>query len=214
MQNLPLIDKSTEKQITELITKFVWNGRRPKIRNEVLSLEKSQGGRKLVNARIKDQAMKVDWVKRIYTSNDPVLAELAYYHINSKIRNGILWECNFASKDVELFNCRSQFWNDLLKIWAKYNFRTPQSVEEILNQTLWYNSHIKIEDKFLDMWKLYQHGIIYVKDLWFGPEMMKHHQFRQVHGNIISLLQYNALMDALPRQWRKIKVEQGEGARC
>ena len=53
MQQLPLMSKKVIAEITMLITKFVWNGRKPKIQNSILTAEKQLGGRKDKDIKIK-----------------------------------------------------------------------------------------------------------------------------------------------------------------
>ena len=64
MQTLPIISKTLENKINALISKFIWNARRPKIRLEVLCSTKQEGGLKLVSIADRDKSLKTEWVKR------------------------------------------------------------------------------------------------------------------------------------------------------
>ena len=124
MQNLPIISKSIEAGVKEMITQFIWNGRKPKIRTHTLMLNKQDGGRKLVNLRLRDKSLKVEWIKRIHT--DSTLAYMAYYFINKRFKNILFWGCIFSVKDcIAFFSC-NKFWNDVLKTWAECNFYQPK----------------------------------------------------------------------------------------
>ena len=144
MQLLPLISKGTAKQINRIITEFIWNGRKPKIRNEMLMLKCSQGGRKLVDIVQRDASQKVSWVPRLIDTKDAVMKALAHYHINAKVSNELFWECNISKKDVHTLGCKSRYWQDLVSTWAKIHHYSPEEPEDIAKQVLWYNSFIKV----------------------------------------------------------------------
>ena len=135
------------------------------MRHEVLTGNKENGSGRLVNLAKRDRALKIEWIRKINTLDDPVLNFLAQYHLGLKIKEPVFWECNFCENDVHMFNCKTKFWEDLLKAWAEYNYSTPQTLEEILNQVLWYNSNVKIAGRFVMNEKMYGKGVIYVKDL-------------------------------------------------
>ena len=62
MQNLPLMSKSLIAKIKQLLSKYIWNACRPKIRNEILTYHTLNGGRKLVNLEMRDMAVKIEWI--------------------------------------------------------------------------------------------------------------------------------------------------------
>ena len=65
LQVLLLMSKTVLGQINRIVSRFIWNTRKPKMRNEQLYLEYDEGGVKLSNIEIQDQALKCDWVRKI-----------------------------------------------------------------------------------------------------------------------------------------------------
>ena len=107
MQMVPTVSSEQEKVI-KLITQFIWNGRKPKIRNNVLCLNKHDGGRRLANLMTRDKSLKIQWLNRLSGANiDPVIATLAYYFLNTKIKNTLFWECNLAIQDIKQFEIKN-----------------------------------------------------------------------------------------------------------
>ena len=94
MQVLPLLSNQTQQKIVKMISEFIWNARKPKIRYETLCLAYEEGGRKLSNIVLRDQALKVEWIRCIVQCEDKTMAWLALYHLKCKIKNEIFWECN------------------------------------------------------------------------------------------------------------------------
>ena len=201
MQQLPLLSSQTTKELERLVTEFIWNGRKPKIRLEMLMLKNEQGGRKLTNIRERDKSQKVMWIQRVADNTDPVLKYLAEYHMNVKIDYEIFWECNIAPDDCGNLNCKSQFWKDLMYAWACYNHSRPTEIDEICNQVLWYNSYIRIANEPILYRKAYEAEIIYIKDLFPKGEVLKH-EVKERFGQCMSTMQYNVLISAIPREWK------------
>ena len=203
MQFLPMLSIQLEKNLQKLITNFIWNGKKPKIRLKTLTLNKCDGGRRLVNLKLRDASLKIEWVKRVAEGEDQILRSLAFYLINTQIQNDIFWECNFSPADVQQFRSHSKFWEDVLIVWSKYNYHVPETEAEISEQVLWYNSHIKINGNMLYNEKLYQTGIIYVKDLFWDNKFPTYEEFCRIYTPI-PVMEYNSLQHSIPKKWKLI----------
>ena len=175
----------------------------PKSVNEILSLNKNDGGRRLFDIELRDKTIKMDWIKRLHIMGDETFTNLAYYHLNTKIKNEIFWECNFTKKDCTEFQCKNRFWCNVIETWSEYNYYTPSSKEEIANQVIWYNTFIKIEHRMIFMQTLYDVGIIYIKDLFFNGQLMNLTQLCECYNVPLSTMQYNSLIFAIPNTWLK-----------
>ena len=93
MQVLPQITEKLDTKIKKIIENFIWNGRKPKIKYEILTCQKDSGGIKLTDLKLRDMSLKVQWVHRLH-DNDTFLTALAYEFIQPKIKNALFWECN------------------------------------------------------------------------------------------------------------------------
>ncbi len=151
-----------KKQFNDIITNYIWNRKRPKIKRNILVGKKDQGGLKLVDIEKKDMSLKIQWVRRIIDS-DSISSKLAYYFL-PKIGH-LLWQCNLKPQDVDLFLCTNNFWRDVMLAWCSANFECLRTREKILNGVIWYNSEIRIRDKPIFYKRCYEAGMIYVKDI-------------------------------------------------
>ena len=143
MSVLPLLPSSYCKKLENICTKFLWDGRRPKISLKKLQLSKKEGGLGLVDFRLKDIALKIFWVKELFTDLDQ--AKLAYAILAPKLKNDI-WECNLNEKDIKIL-FKTSFWRDTLIAWSHVNFGDAKSSDEVLNQWIWLNSYMHVNDK-------------------------------------------------------------------
>ena len=121
MMVLPNLPNAIHQQIEEKISKFLWNGKRPKIPLKDLQLPQHHGGLKLVDLRKKEISLKVSWIKEVI--KDPHLANLMYAAIENPIGD-VIWSSNLKESDVEkvFVKCNNQFWIDVMKAWCKFNF--------------------------------------------------------------------------------------------
>ena len=212
MQILSAIDKETEARIAMLISTFIWNARKPKIRTNILCMKQVDGGRNLSSLVTRDMSLKIEWICRLHFEMDPASVTVAFYLINCKLTNELLWDCNFSVADVDQFECKSEFWKSTVKAWAKYNYCCSNQMceEQKANQILWYNSEIKINNKMVFFRKWYERGIIYVKDLVFERRIASKNELQTCYELTIDQMDYNALLSAIPNDWKKFIISMYE----
>ena len=74
-----------------------------------------------------------------------------------------------------------QLWVDVLRSWCSLNYKSC-NIGDITNQTLWFNSNIKIFNKPVFYLDLYRKGMKYISDLkkengmWYS-----HKEFEEEH---------------------------------
>ena len=54
--------------------------------------------------------------------------------------------CNFSKNDCNVFENLPCFLIDVIQAWADFNFHNPVDIKQIISQSIWYNSHIKIDN--------------------------------------------------------------------
>ena len=160
MKVLPNIPKDYVRKIENLITSFIWNKRKPKISIKVLQMPKKEGGLGLVDIVRKEVSIKISWLK-ILEQNEKV-AKLAYYFICPIVKADI-WHCNLHKQDIKKYmKIKNSFWEDVLVSWSEYHFDT----EIFEKQTVWYNSHIRVQNKPVMWKKYYDKGLLWVEQVY------------------------------------------------
>ena len=149
--------------------------------------------------------VKIEWIHKICKNDDDTLNRIAFDAFNCKIVNTSFFECNLHKHDVATLCCKNKFWEDVLSIWCKYNFEKvdEKDSQQISNQILWYNSHIKIGGQVCFSQELYDKGIIQVKDLSINGRILGHKDLCLFYEIEYPVLKYNQLVDAIPIAWRK-----------
>ena len=117
------------------------------------------------------------------------------------LRNEI-WKCNLELRDVKILFGVS-FWSDVLTAWCSYNYvANVSSDSEVYSQVIWYNSNIRIQDKPFIFEKPAKEGLMYIAQLYDL-------QGRRVPQDVceamfsINMLQYNQIISAIPKKWKK-----------
>ena len=204
MMVLPTIPPKIVEKITALIQSFIWSKRKAKISIKVLQGSLSCGRAKLVDLQKKDTAIKISWIKVL--KSDKELSNLAY-HIIAPVLKEWIWECNLSVLDCEnLFP--KHFWMDVLKAWCSYNFQ--EQVNDPTTQIIWWNSHVKINNKPFLWERSSSQNLWYLKQLFQDGRTIS---FAEANRRFdLSVMDYNSLISAIPRAWKQKLKESVDGA--
>ena len=96
-----------------------------------------------------------------------------------------------------------------IEAWAEFNFSKPKDKVEILTQSIWYNSNIKIDNQVVCYKYWFNKGIKYIHNIveW-NIEKQRYCVLtcKEVNNKFncnISQFAYCAIVDAIPVQWRE-----------
>lgn len=205
---LPSISKQIIYRINKIWSNFLWSGKKPKIAWNIICAPKNNGGLGLSDLAKRDISLKCQWVA-IYMK-DHVVSFLADYFLQNKM-GSLIWECNIKSIDCKyITNCRS-FWFDVVKSWATINFFVPNGIDQVLDQILWYNSHIKINRRIYIDHEMFKIGIIRIRDILDDSwNFLTTREFQRKYPTI-NYLSYLTLLHSIPEEWKKcIRSRQNE----
>ena len=181
-------------QIEQLFVDFIWNGRRAKIPLKYLKADKKKGGANLTDLRLRDMSMKISWLQII--DNDEKCKELAFQLINPMLAENI-FRCNLEEKDIKDLNIGSHFWTDVMKAWCAFN-DTPHG--SVFNQTIWFNSRIRIAGTTIFNEQAYSKGLLWVSQLYESNKLISARDaLTRFH---LSIMEFNGIISAIPTEWR------------
>lgn len=187
------------KEVKQIITDFIWDGKPAKIAYNVLIQNISKGGLKLIDLETKIKALKVTWIRRL---------------IIGKMERWKAIPMNlFKTKDFfKLFRSNESprksippFYQDVHKYWSELQIVNSKDRETLLCQIIWNNRYINTRILPLSCEKWLKKGIIYIKDiLTESGEIMNHTEINNRYGvgcNYLNMLQ---IKYKIPLQWREI----------
>lgn len=100
---------------------------------------------------------------------------------------------------------QDSFWSDVTLAWSSAHWHIPSNPSQIAAQVLWYNSHIKIQEKPIYYQKAHQAGVLCVLNIWHLPQkrFLTFQEFSTVYGDCISYLEFYGILGAIPKSWVK-----------
>ena len=198
MQVLPTMPCKYVKTFQKLVLGFIWNQGTSKISYQVLTGLKTQEGAGLVDIHKKDEALKMVWVFTLRKYSQ--LKNLAYALLENMIGD-LIWEVQLAPQDVQIFFDLNNFWTQVLIAWSKVHFEYPVGVEQIKNQIIWYNSHLRIDGAPIWSKKLFDRGIIYLGQLVEKNTFLSFEQFQSRFNIKLPFTMYYGILKAIPENW-------------
>jgi len=152
------------KEIENIFFNFLWNGKRDRIKRDVLINDFSEGGLKMVHIESFSKSIKMPWLHKLL---DPLnhskwktllLDTLQKYGGDKTFLGG---------KDI--VSCVAKklnpFWRDVLINYASLLDSEPQTSEDILSQSIWFNSKIQVNNRYVFLQRWCNNGVFYIHDL-------------------------------------------------
>ena len=201
---LPSPRKEVIKELYDVLKEFLWDGKRPKLTWEKLTLGYEKGGLKLTNIEIFFKSLNISWIKRIQNTG-------AWQSLFEETICGdrlLVWELDKQSLEQLCKNTKNLFWKEVLKDWVQYKYSytdTNESVIDLVNYPIW-NSSWNLSPNLNIMKKEFlSKDIVYIKNL-LNPQgfFYTHVAFIQRYGMRINFLDYSSLINSIPRHWKQV----------
>ena len=130
----------------KLLFNYLWDGKTAKVKRTTVIASIEDGGLNMVDIFATHTAAKASWIKRLHSRN------------NGKWKVTMNWMLNinekllFCNPDQTIItNGKTSFHQQIIKAWQETNSTNPKDNNEILNQRLTMNQHIKISGKMIPL---------------------------------------------------------------
>ena len=118
----------------------------------------------MTNIKIYAKSVKFQWIYKLYNEDYNAFWKHLICARCSRLQDKIIWESNLNLKDAHKLVIKSKFWQDLLVWYSSLNFN-DDSNKVTKTDFIWYNSHLKINDKVLYLKCMSENGIKKIEDL-------------------------------------------------
>ena len=198
-------------QLHSIQSKFVWQGKKSKIKHVTLIGDYSEGGLKNIDIQAKMSSLRLAWIRRIFNNSFHPYKVIPLHLFSFLKENGYLFFPNINFQSIEISNY-PKFYINLLKEWTQNAKKEPKLPSIALSEHLWQNSFINIDYKQIFFKDFKVKGINFVIDLF------------NANGNLYSWLEFKnkyllhdclflkwyQLCHAIPEQWKSmIKIDSG-----
>ena len=134
----------------------------------MLKAKIEDGGAKLVNMKTKNISLKLAWVLR---KEEYVLTMFEMF-IPEAIST-LFWECSLQGSNVPYVigdkNRINHFYREIIQLWFQFTWESQNSKvetpQDVLNQILLCNSHIRIGGNIIMQKYLINQGVMYVSNI-------------------------------------------------
>ena len=151
-------------KVKNVITDFIWNGKKPKIKYDTLIGNCDNGGINLPDFESQIKANRVKWALNPLDENYvKAWKSFPMQHLAS-IGGTEAIGTNFDKERIP--KVLSHFYKSVLVSWAEYCDEEVVTPEHIANQVLWNSKNIKVNNKSVFFPQLASSGIFRVKDLY------------------------------------------------
>ena len=187
-------------KIQKLILDFLWDGKPPKIKNVTMMNTVDKGGLRIPNIEMLVKSQKIAWIKRMVNNSNAAWMQLLLTFLPEMNFQHILK----ASIDpARLADYIPNFYRQILWAWFETS-PTPTSALEIRRQILWFNKHIRIDNKPIFDKHMYNKGVCCINDLLDqNGNILKYNELKNLMNINIDQFYYMKLIDAIPRKWRR-----------
>jgi len=208
MSVLPSPPEVFFKELERILYNFVWNSTVDRIKRKTLIANYNDGGLNMIDCRSQSKALKVKWLHKLLYCKEEIQNEfwsLWVYHNIPDIDIDYLLRCNINQKDIKdiVKFKNNSLWLEIFSEWCYLNFdHNPNITEDILNQSIWYNSHIKVGKKLVFNKRLYQAGIRYIKDIVRKDKFLTTRELYELYHVEVSFLEYGGIINSIPKSWK------------
>lgn len=185
------------------VTDFIWNFKPSRIAYTLLIQPITTGGLKLADLESRIFACHVKWINFLWYNPDSILANICLQATKQHdMRTVILAKTDWSKKMNPVYSFLSQIFHT----WAKFHVAEPSTTHSVLNEVIWNNDFLKLEERFQMCSKWKQAGIKTVKDLLHSSEsrFLTHEELNLQYGlnsTFIEVLQIRAI---LPCKWKRL----------
>ena len=176
------------KEINNVFSNFLWSGKPPKWRKEILEGEICFGGLKLHNISLFDKTLKLGWIKRFLQSN----SKWTIIPLEFDLEKCLIFGVDYVERVMELTS--NKFWLDVLDslklLWSNNLIENKLC---ILNSPLWYNPTFRFPLRQEWLTK----GITMVSDLLENKLVLSREDFENKYSVQINFLDFHHIKSTI-----------------
>ena len=193
------ISDSLISEINKSNFNFLWSDKPDKIKRDVITRDFALGGLKMTDFSMYVKSIKLTWLTKLYESDirqtwHSVLEDTL--NVNLKYFLTSPFQLSDIPTDMPLF------YRQILCFASKRKIESPNHVNDILRQNLFYNRFITINGKSIFFKRWYRNGFKVISDILTESfEIRTFDDLQNSFNSPINFLEYNKLKKAIPTSW-------------
>ena len=167
LSNVP---RNIVEKLENIQYKFLWDGKRAKIKHKTLISSYDNGGLKCVDIMSKIKALQLSWIKRLFDDNEHPWKLIPKYLLNKHYGSEQIF---YPNSELKIQNEIPLFYRNIISNWCNLASCNPLTAENVFSQRIWYNRLIKVNNKTIFNRNLSNKGVHNVRDLFNGNGTLK-----------------------------------------
>jgi hypothetical protein len=190
------------QEIDKIFFNFLWNGASNKVAKHIIIKTIDQGGLKMIDISCKIKALNVSWIKRAIT-NPNCSWKLIMDDILDDITFDYALRCSALAETY--LNKLPRFYRQIFSNMHALSDHMANTPAGVLNETLWFNKHVTVEQKpiFWKKWSL--QGIKFIGDLLDSRgDFLSLQDLNNKYMVNCTFMDHMRIRQAIPGAWRQI----------
>ena len=161
------------------------------------------GGLKNIDIMYKVVSLQCSWIKRLYDNKSHNWKVIPFHTITQKLGEKFLFHSNLDVNPKQI-NHFPQYYPDIFRKWNSNLSVSPNISSTITSPVIWFNKHIKIDNKSLCNNSLANQCISHVGQLFNENGMAKAWLDIKTQFNLSNKQHYFwiQLINAIPKSWK------------
>jgi hypothetical protein len=139
---LSCVPNTIINELKKIQKDFIWSGKPPKVKHNTLIGDYESGGLKDIDIKLKITSLQLSWLKRLFSQNHHPWKNIPIKMLTDKFGSSEIFFPNVVlSPPTNL----PKFYKQIIIKWSEIT-QNPLTLPNILNQQVWHNSFIKIDN--------------------------------------------------------------------
>ena len=201
---LPNPPKIFLTEVQNMFYNFVWSGKPDKIKRNVLINNYEDGGLRMPHLESFCLSLKMTWINKLLDplNNSPwkILISEQY----NRYGGDKIWMMSSEGL-MKISSSFNKFWADIIKNWAFLSSKSSDNEQNVLDQSIWFNNSIKIDNKIIFFEKWCKAGLFFINDLIDdNQQFLTRERLNDTFNIRCNFLTFNSLLHAIPKQWKDL----------
>lgn len=198
--NFLYVSLDTINDIDKILYSFVWKNKHH-VKKTTLIQKTVSGGLNMPDIKCIIKSMKINFIKRIVDIDTNCNQTAAVILKTCDVEKFLSFKNN-----VRFLHELPAYYTQLLSMWYSLHNTKPNLIQDVLNECLWCNENILINNKPVYNKQWDKAGVKFIRDLISGNNIMTKQQLETKYLISCDFLFYNGIKAAIPNSWiEKIK---------
>ena len=195
------VPKTFSPKVEKEIARFIWNGRKVKIKYKTLIGDINDGGIRLPDLETVIQTNRVIWGLKLINDSKGCWKIFAENLLQNFGGFTVIGE-NFDIQKIDQKKLPA-FYKEVFNAWSKISSTNVVKTEDILRQPLWLNKFITLQLDHINVKRFTDKQILTVSDVWGKNNKPNWEEIKTIgKWKENDYFTWRSIIDALPQQWK------------